>query len=339
MLQHSPAAGLIFLSECGILVGFAMRVRLFHHDRCFDGACSAALFADFFRNQVDSSAEFTLGGLFHQAQQQFDLSLFDGDENVIVDFKYCGSSKLTWWFDHHQSAFLSKEDEQHFHNDSSGKKFYDPAYKSCTKFIARVASEKFGYDASAQAELIRWADIIDGAHYASAKEAVEMVEPAMKLTLVFEASEENMTSKLIPMMTTRPLGEIADLPEIKASFEHLYQRHLDSIDIIRKRSSLRGSVLYFDLSDSEISSYNKFIPYYLFPESAYTVSVADAGFRAKVSVGSNPWAAEEPAHNLATLCERYGGGGHPRVAAISYGAGEIERARDRAKKIVRELAG
>ncbi len=109
-----------------------MRVRLFHHDRCFDGACSAALFADFFRNHVDSSAEFTLGGLFHQAKQQFDLSLFDGDENVIVDFKYCGSSKLTWWFDHHQSAFLSKEDEQHFHDVSSGKKFYDPAYRSCT---------------------------------------------------------------------------------------------------------------------------------------------------------------------------------------------------------------
>jgi len=316
-----------------------MYVRLFHHDRCFDGACSAALFADFFRKQVDSSTEFTLGGLFHQAKQQFDVSQFDGDQNVIVDFKYCGSPKLTWWFDHHQSAFLSKEDEQHFRDDASGKKFYDPAYRSCTKFIAHVASEKFGYDASAQEELIRWADIIDGAQYASAKEAVEMVEPAMKLTLVFEASEENITSKIIPLMTSRSLGEIASLPEIKARFEDLYQRHLESIDIIRKRSSLQGSVLYFDLTDTSLSGYNKFIPYYLFPESTYTVSVADAGFRAKVSVGSNPWAPEEPAHNLATLCERYGGGGHPRVGAISYGAGEVERARKTALAIVRELAG
>ncbi len=316
-----------------------MYVRLFHHDRCFDGACSAALFADFFRKQVDSSAEFGLGGLFHQATQQFDVSRFDGEQNVIVDFKYCPSPKLTWWFDHHQSAFLSNEDEQHFQDDSSGKKFYDPTYRSCTKFIAHVASEKFGYDTSSQEELIRWADIIDGAQYVSAKEAVEMVEPAMKLTLVFEASEENMTSKIIPLMTSRSLEEIAGLPEIKASFEHLYQRHVESIDIIRKRSSLQGKVLYFDLSDTTLSGYNKFIPYYLFPESAYTVSVADAGFRAKVSVGSNPWAAEEPAHNLATLCERYGGGGHPRVGAISYGAGEVERARETALKIVRELAG
>ena len=330
--------GLIFWSKCGILVGFAMRVRLFHHDRCFDGACSAALFADFFRSQVDSSTEFVLGGLFHQAKQQFDLSLFDGDENVIVDFKYCASPKLTWWFDHHQSAFLSQEDEQHFYDDTSGKKFYDPAYRSCTKFITHIASEKFGYDASAQEELIRWADIIDGARYASAKEAVEMVEPAMKLTLVFEASEENMTAKVIPMMTSRSLDEIAKLPEIKATFDHLYQRHVQSIDTIRKRSSLEGSVLYFDLSDTDLSGYNKFIPYYLFPECTYTVSVADAGFRAKVSVGSNPWAAEAPRHNLATLCERYGGGGHARVGAISYGAGEVEKARRTARRIVRELA-
>jgi hypothetical protein len=316
-----------------------MYVKLFHHDRCFDGACSAAIFADFFRKQVDSSAEFGLGGLFHQAKQQFDVSRFDGDQNVIVDFKYCGSSKLTWWFDHHQSAFLSKEDEQHFRGDRSGKKFYDPSYRSCTKFIAHVASEKFGYDASAQEELIRWADIIDGAQYSSAKEAVEMVAPAMKLTLVLEASEESMTSKIIPLMTSRSLEEIASLPEIQASFEHLYQRHVESIDIIRKRSSLRDTVLYFDLSDTSLAGYNKFIPYYLFPESTYTVSVADAGFREKISVGSNPWAAEEPAHNLATLCERYGGGGHARVGAISYGAGEIERARETALKIVRELAG
>ena len=83
-----------------------MQVRLFYHDRCFDGACSAAVFADFYRQAFDPSAEFTLTGLFHRAEQLFDEELFDGDENAIVDFKYCASTKLTWWFDHHQSAFL-----------------------------------------------------------------------------------------------------------------------------------------------------------------------------------------------------------------------------------------
>jgi hypothetical protein len=58
--------------------------------------------------------------------------LFDGDENAIVDFKYAATPKLTWWFDHHQSAFLSPEDNEHWRRDTSGQKLYDPAFRSCT---------------------------------------------------------------------------------------------------------------------------------------------------------------------------------------------------------------
>ena len=78
-------------------------------------------------------------------------------------------------------------------------------------------------------------------------------------------------------------------------------------------------------------------PYYLFPTSVYTVSVSPSSFRTKISVGSNPWVAEPPKHNLATICERYGGGGHARVGAISLGAGELKKARAIAADIVAEL--
>ena len=44
-------------------------------------------------------------------------------ENAIVDFKYSPSPGVTWWFDHHLSAFLTPEDEAHFHADASGHKF------------------------------------------------------------------------------------------------------------------------------------------------------------------------------------------------------------------------
>ena len=60
-------------------------------------------------------------------------------------------------------------------------------------------------------------------------------------------------------------------------------------------------------------------------------------FRTKISVGSNPWAPAEPAHNLATICERYGGGGHARVGAISLEPGALEQARTLAAEIVTEL--
>ena len=315
-----------------------MRIRLFYHDRCFDGACSAAVFSDFYRARFDPSAEFVLTGLFHRAEQLFEEELFDGDENAIVDFKYCSSPKLTWWFDHHQSAFLSPEDAEHFQQDHSGKKFYDPAFRSCTKYIATIAGERFGYDSSHLTELIRWADIIDGAQYENAKAAVEMAAPAMRLTLVLEAAKENRSPKLIPLLTKHSLEDIASMPEFSECFDELYRHHLESIELIHKHATRTGEVVYFDLSDTEHGGYNKFVPYYLFPESTYTVAVSDAGFRAKVSVGSNPWAKSEPQHNLASICERYGGGGHSRVGAISYGPGDLERARATAQEIVSELA-
>ena len=96
-------------------------------------------------------------------------------------------------------------------------------------------------------------------------------------------------------------------------------------------------MVFFDLAGYDVEGYNKFIPYYLFPNSTYTVSVSPSSFRTKISVGSNPWAAEEPKHNLATICERYGGGGHARVGAISLPPGEMEKAREIAAEIVAEL--
>lgn len=315
-----------------------MRIRVCHHDRCFDGACSAAVFADFYRKGLDAAAEFRFTGLFHRADQLFEEEMFDGDENAIVDFKYSSSPRVTWWFDHHQSAFLSDEDAEHFGRDRSGKKFYDPDFKSCTKFIAHIAGEKFGYDASHLRELIRWADIIDGAQYEDAQAAVEMAYPAMKLTLVLEAAAENPTAKIIPLLTSHSLEEIVNLPEIRSSFEELYQRHVASIEVIRHRSSHHEGVVFFDLADTDMGGYNKFVPYYLFPESTYTVAVSDAGFRTKISVGSNPWSRRAPRHNLASICEHYGGGGHARVGAISYGPGELERARQTAREIVETLA-
>ena len=78
---------------------------------------------------------------------------------------------------------------------------------------------------------------------------------------------------------------------------------------------------------------------YLFPESVYTVSVSQSSFRTKVSVGSNPWVTGPLAHNLATICERYGGGGHARVGAISFPIGALEEARKAASEIAAELGG
>jgi hypothetical protein len=315
-----------------------MRERVLYHDHCFDGAASAAFFSRFIAGAVHPDAEFRYTGMAHRASQGFDVGLFDGDENAIVDFKYSSNPRLTWWFDHHQSAFLTPEDAEHYRSDRSGRKLYDPSFKSCTSFICKVARDRFGFVAPDLQELVDWSVVIDGAQYPDARTAVELGAPAMKLTLVIEAAKgSEVVQRVIRWMQTRKLAEIIAEPEVAALYEPLYKRHLDSISIIRSRARQDNGVVFFDLTGYDMEGYNKFIPYYLFPGSVYTVSVSPSSFRTKISVGSNPWAPEVPRHNLASICERYGGGGHPRVGAISLDPGAIDQARAVAQEIVSEL--
>jgi hypothetical protein len=315
-----------------------VKVRVCFHDRCFDGAASAAVFLRFYRERIHPDSNFHFTGLTHRAAQPFEEGLFDGDENAIVDFKYSSSPRATWWFDHHQSAFLTPADAEHFRADRSGHKFYDPAYKSCTKLLATVAQEKFGFDPRPLADLIRWGDVIDGAQFPTPESAVRLTEPATQLALVIEAAPEaGLVPRLIPDLASRPLAEVVRLPSVARHLGPLLERHERSIEVLRQRTQARDGVVYFDVSDQDLEGYNKFIPYLLYPDCRYSVGVSASAARAKVSIGSNPWnpAAEE--RNLATLAERYGGGGHPRVAAISFEPADLERARKVAQEIAADL--
>jgi len=315
-----------------------LKVRVFYHDKCFDGASSAALFSRFYRERIRGDVEFVFSGLLHRASALFNEADFDGDENAIVDFKYSSSPKITWWFDHHESAFLSPEDAAHFEQDQSNKKFYDPDFKSCTSFLAMIGQQRFGFDPTPVAELVHWTDIIDGALYEDARTAVEMKAPAMKLTMVIEsAPDSSFGQKLIPMLATKSLQEIIDDPLVAPLVPPLLERHQRSIAILQERTESKNNTLFFDVTDKDLDGYNKFVPYYLHPESIYSVGLSKSHFRVKVSVGSNPWAPAEPTVNLARVCERYGGGGHARVGAISFDVTQHDAARKAAAEIVEEL--
>jgi hypothetical protein len=296
------------------------------------------LFSRFYRERIRSDMDFQFSGLVHRAGALFDESQFDGDENAIVDFKYSASPKITWWFDHHQSAFLTPEDARHFEQQQSPTKFFDPDFKSCTKFIANIAEQRFGFDPRPLADTIEWADIIDGASYPDARSAVEMREPAMKLTMVIEASQDHtFGSRLIPLLASRPLPEIIQEPFIASQIPPLLERHQRSIEILRARTECKEGTAFFDVSDQDLEGYNKFIPYYLHPQCIYSVGLSSSSFRTKVSVGSNPWSNTDRLVNLAKICERYGGGGHARVGAISFPPGQRQKASQVAHEIIEEL--
>src|SRR2546421_622897 len=233
-------------------------LQIDYHDHCFDGVASAATFLRFYRDKLKPGlTDVGLRGLAHRAGHLFDADVFSGDENAVVDFRFSPDPRLTWWFDHHQSAFESADDEAVFRADRSGRKFWDPHAKSCTRFLARVAEEKFGWDSSPLHELIDWAEIIDGALFPNPQMAVALTDPAMQLMLLIEATKDpDLCPRLI---------------------------------------------------------------------------------RSRLPRASTPGQQERRRHNLARIAERYGGGDHPAVAAISLPPDDLDRARTTAAVIADEL--
>jgi hypothetical protein len=303
------------------------------------------VFTRFHKECVGGVDGYEYRGLMHRAGALFNEQDFIDGENAIVDFKYSASPKVTWWFDHHLSAFLTPEDQKDFERGQTDgsqrmRKFYDPKYVSCTSLITDIARINFGFNTVPLMELIKWADIVDGAKYESAQAAVEMAAPAMKLTMVIESSgDDSLVPRLIPLLTEMPLEEVLDQGFVQELLGPLMERHRAAIELIRSRAVLDKGVITFDITDQPTEGYNKFIPYYLHPEGTYNVGLSKSSFRAKVSVGTNPW-TKLPADklaNLAAICERYGGGGHARVGAISFPPDREDEARKAAGEIVAEL--
>src|SRR5437868_9796576 len=249
-----------------------MKLRVLYHGHCFDGVASAAVFTRFYKSRINMAAEVQYTSLLHRPGALFDDEMFDGDENAIVDFKYSTSSRLTWWFDHHQSAFLTPEDEAHFRHDQSGKKFLDATRKSCTEFIADGTHSRFGFEDAELDPLVHWAHIIDGALYDSAAQCVELAQPALQLMQVIESvPEDEFVERIVRDTVNRSLDEVATSDMVQERFHPILERHRETLEIIRRKAVYANGVVQFDLVDEGLEGFNKFIPYYLYPQTTYSV--------------------------------------------------------------------
>jgi nanoRNase/pAp phosphatase (c-di-AMP/oligoRNAs hydrolase) len=156
---------------------------------------------------------------------------------------------------------------------------------------------------------------------------------------VIEADpDDTFVEQVIRELTVKSLEEVATSEEVRKRFQPILKQHLETLETIKRKAVFENGVVYFDLVDEGYEGFNKFIPYYLFPEATYSVALTRGTQRTKISVGSNPWAPRPRTHNIAKICERYGGGGHAVVGAISFKPDEVERARQAIKEIVAELS-
>ncbi len=215
-----------------------MRLRVLFHDNCFDGATSAALFSEVYRRCIDADASIEYHGMNHGPGDVFRGAFREASSeptvHACVDFRYSSDPRLDYWFDHHQSAFMSPQDEAHFHSAHNPRHFYDPKAQSCSKFLAERCVAAYGFDTAPFAELIEWADLIDGAKFRDPAQAVEWKEPALQLMTWVEANRDNaLKRRFITDLRSRPLADIVAQDYIQRGLSPLREQSLRVIELLR----------------------------------------------------------------------------------------------------------
>lgn len=319
-----------------------MRFVVATHGHCFDGLSSAVVFSRLMKELGASQPKFeyrTCG--YGSGQAKAEEKLFTGDENAILDYRFSAAEKLTWYFDHHRTAFGSPADRDVFEGrQSSGQFFFDAGYSSCTKLIADVARERFGVDMADLKELVKWADMVDSARFASPEDAVSRTSPIMQLVSVVEHyGDDHFFKDLVPELLNRPLEEVARSKAVANRYKPLGKKHERFVARVKQKSERLGRVVFVDLTESVLESVGKFVTYALFPDSVYSVVVGLLKNGPKISVGYNPWSGRPLDTDISAICARYGGGGHPVVGGISFPSAALEEARRVARSIASELNG
>lgn len=319
-----------------------MRINVLHHAACFDGAASSAIFTAFYQRCVSDAARFSYFPKQHRPGDPYTRADFDADEVAVLDFRYTKADALVWFFDHHKSAFQLDGERAHFLGDRTGRKFHDPTAPSCTGFIAKVARERFGFDPSPHAELLRWAEIVDSAAFPTPEMPVALNEAALRLMTFVEHNRDTGHAELfIRDLLQTPLGKLAEAEYVRRTLDPALERHREDIELMRRRCKVEAGVGEYNLLDQPPRSYNKFIPYYLHPGIRYLVGVSiGPDGNIKLSAGYNPWLpARAREFDVSALCERFGGGGHPYVGGVSFAADAYDAALDAQAFILSVLRG
>jgi hypothetical protein len=320
--------------------GAPRRVVVGTHGHCFDGLASATVFSRVFSHVHDRPVEFTYHALgYGCGQQAASEGLFTGDDNVILDYRFFPSERLTWYFDHHATAFATEADRSIFEEQKGSRQFFfDPSFSSCTRLVAQIAQERFECDLEELAEVIRWADRIDSASFANPNDAIDRSHPVMQLASVVEQyCDDDFLNTFVPLLLSRPLAEVAELGRVKQLYRPLRRRFERFAARVERRAQPMGRTVYVDLSDEISDTFGKFITYALYPQAQYSVVLVRMKNALKISVGHNPWSGSALDNDISALCARHGGGGHRYVGGIAFPPSDLTRAQTVAKQLVAEL--
>ena len=303
----------------------AWKANVLTHGYCMDGLVSAALFTRLLSTlspRSDRIFAYRSCG-YGPKLKTVPKPWLAAQENAILDFRYAEDDRLTWYFDHHKTAF-SAESERRTAEDrvagSGGRRrlHYDPACTSCARLIAQVSAEVYGVALEGLEELVDWADRVDSARFDDPEDAFFARAPALILADVVERHGDTaFLGRMIPQLLERPVDELASTGEIAELTKPLAAAKEVFLKTLRSAGQLRGDIAVVDLAEGTPTPAGKFATYVAFPTCRYSVVLLRTKEQLKLGVGYNPWSGKERLHDIAAICQREGGGGHSVVGGVA----------------------
>lgn len=279
--------------------------------------------------------------MVHRDGDPFEYVQLDGYDHACVDFRFCANPKMTWWFDHHPTAFQPQSLRDIFEREHKPTWFYEPKAASCAGLMARVLEQHYQWRPPDRlADLVGWADTIDSAKFASAEQAVALELPAQRIAAwLAHGRTGDDTARYVEWLAHGSLAEVAERPELVTQVAAIRSCRDRELEATKKLGVWHDDVIVFDRLAETGARSPGFLAYVVFPRSLYAVSASRTATTIKISVGINPWTTAARLTNIdvGALCARLGGGGHAAVGGITLRADEEARARQTIAELVREL--
>lgn len=307
--------------------------HLYFHSPCFDGIVSAVLAWDFLESRHEWGPL-----ILHSVNYDLRESWLTSSPQMpcaIVDFLY--HPQAEFWCDHHLTTFLDEATRRDFERRASQKLVYDDRAGSCAGLLWNHLAKAFSHRSDRYAELVRWADKIDSAHYESVHEAILSHAPAMMISLGLALKgRQGYCEELVSALRYKTMDQVADLPEVRTRFEKGQSLVQAGLHRFKEAARLESDeIVVFDV-DGRGEIINRYAPFYFFPDVQYSAGVVRWEGGAKVTVMRNPWRDFESVH-LGKICEKLGGGGHQRVGSIVLQGERAAQAPDLLDRILSEI--
>lgn len=287
----------------------------FHND--FDGRACAAVMLAFLQSRGDDIERYVAMS-YGKEKPWYKMNFFaGGNPAIVVDFTY--HPKAAWWFDHHPTTFKKPEWKKYFKSDKQHR--LDAQYRSCCGLVYASLKRDFGWKPPKHFEaFVRWADKIDGAGYASAKETIEMKDPDIQMNSYVEglSHTEKEDAHMIRLMASQSLEKVLKDPSIAHAVAGLKKKVAQSMAFYKKNLKVFKRSVFVDLSRDPLNGLLRYAPYALYPEAVYNIRMRPKGKLWYLGVASSPWHRAENKLDIAAIMRGYGGGGHKNVGAAEF---------------------